>query len=91
MTIPFWVYDHTPAAVIEVMMADLPRVEYINDDKKITDDDVKKAEEKARKIAMRTKGNGLGIKVPHRTDGKLNIQSGGHTIGQFLNRINKGK
>jgi len=62
ITIPFWVYDHMPAAVIDVMLADLPRVEYFDPDK-VTEEDIQKAEEKSKRIAERTKARGLGVKL----------------------------
>lgn len=73
MTIPFWVYDHTPVAVIEVMMADLPRVEYIDPDK-ITKEDVEEAQRKTKALQSRKTG-GIGANLGNRINTSAFIKS----------------
>ena len=65
ITIPFWTYNHTPSAVIEVMMADLPRVEYINPDK-VTKEDIEEATRKSKAAQQRVKAHGLGANLGNR-------------------------
>lgn len=72
--IPFWVYDHTPIAVMEVMMADLPRVEYIDPDK-ITKQDLEEAKRKTIALQERVKKNGLGADLSKRLNTNAFIQS----------------
>ena len=63
--IPFWVYDHTPAAIIDVMLADLPRVEYIDPDK-ITKQDMEEAKRKSLELQQHVKEHGLGADLSKR-------------------------
>lgn len=60
ITIPFWCYKNTPIAIIDVMLADLPRVEYTDPDK-VTQKDIDRAQEKTNKITERVKKHGLGV------------------------------
>ena len=66
---------------MEVMMADLPHVEYI-DPEKITSEDIHKAEEKSKKIAARTKAKGLGV--------SLSNQVGLQNAKGFMHQIQRG-
>ena len=55
--------------MIEVMMADLPRVEYIDQDK-ITKEDIKDATKKTEALQKRVKARGLGANLGARIDPK---------------------
>lgn len=63
-------------------MSDLPRVEYI-DPEKVTEEDIKRAEEKSKKISERTKSKGLGV--------SLSSQIGQQNKSGFLQKIKKGR
>ena len=78
ITIPFWTYNHTPAALIEVMLADLPRVEYIDPDK-VTKEDIEEATRKTKAMQERVKSRGLGASLGNRisTDAFMRGKLGG--------------
>lgn len=59
ITVPFWGYRTTPLATIDLMLADLPRVEYGSD--KITKADIEEAKERNVLLQERLKkGGGIG-------------------------------
>ncbi len=59
---------------MEVMMADLPRVEYIDPDK-ITKQDLEEAKRKTIALQERVKKNGLGADLSKRLNTNAFIQS----------------
>lgn len=69
ITIPFWGYRNTPLAMLDIMMSDLPRVEYGKGDK-ITSFDLRRAEEKSKEIANRVKKGGLGANLSNMVNAK---------------------
>lgn len=67
-------YDHTPMALIDIMLADLPRVEY-TDNEKITKEDIDEANRKTEEIQKRVKERGLGISIKNKVDTNAYVQS----------------
>ncbi len=73
ITIPFWGYRTTSMASIDVMLADLPRVEYGQE--KITPADIRKAEERQRELVNRIKTAGIGAKLSNAVNARNYIHS----------------
>lgn len=62
ITVPFWGYRTTPLAMIDLMLSDLPRVEYGKD--RITQQDIQEAKEKNIQLQERLKkGKGIGANL----------------------------
>ncbi len=59
--------------MLDIMMADLPRVEYGKE--RITSSDIKRAEEKQRGINSRVKKAGLGAKLSNVMNAKNYLKS----------------
>lgn len=59
--------------MLDIIMADLPRVEYGKE--RITSADIKKAEEKQKEITNRVKKSGLGAKLSNAVNTKNYLQS----------------
>ncbi len=60
-------------ASVDVMLADMPRVEYGQE--KITPADIRKAEERQRVLANRVKTSGIGAKLSNAVNTKNYIHS----------------
>lgn len=54
--------------MIDVMLADMPRIEYAKDKNHVTIKDVQKAEEKNKKIEERVKAHGIGANLMNKID-----------------------
>ena len=67
ITIPFWGYRHISMAMLDIMLADTPRVVYL-DKKKITKKDIEEAEKKTRELQENIGGKRLGIKLKNKID-----------------------
>ena len=52
--------------MLDIMMSDLPRVQY--GDRKITSDDMIKANKRTEEIRMRVKSGGLGLSLSNQVD-----------------------
>lgn len=61
-----WGYRNTPVALLEVMLSDLPRVVYNSG--KITDNDIKEAEDRTKNLRERVKKHGLGINFSNKVN-----------------------
>lgn len=62
ITVPFWGYRNTPLALIDLMLADMPRVEYGQD--KITKRDIEEAKERNKVLQERiSRTGGIGANL----------------------------
>ena len=62
ITVPFWGYRTIPLAMIDLMLSDLPRVEY--GEGKITQRDIQETKERNARLQERLKrGGGIGVNL----------------------------
>jgi hypothetical protein len=62
LTVPFWMYRQLPLALIDLMLTDLPRVEF--GEEKITTADIEEAKIRDKKMKERIKnGNRIGLSM----------------------------
>ena len=56
-TIPFWLYRNTPLAIIDVMISDLPRVQY--GEEKVLTEEIKEAKNRTRELQKQINEKGF--------------------------------
>lgn len=66
ITIPFWGYRNTSMAMLDVMISDLPHVEYRKE--KILESDIEEAKKRTEQIQTRVKSSGLGKKLSNKVN-----------------------
>lgn len=65
LTVPFWIYRQLPLALIDLMLTDLPRVEF--GEEKITKADIEDAKERDKLMQERLKkGGGIGANLKNK-------------------------